>query len=361
MKIKKSFVIFWCLATLLMMVPFAHTSGAQEIVLKAASSMPEGHRVTQDVYLPYMHEIEKRTNGRVKFKFYPASTLFNARQSREGVTAGMADIAFPMSIWAFEDQYPVTRVLGFPFVVDSSLQGSYTFYKMFQEIPEVRKEFSDVKVIGFHCTGAANLGVTGKKVPKTLDEIKGLRVWAGSKKSISVAELLGMVPRRIKLEDLYMSLQRGSVDGALFAMAPARGYKLVEVISNWMVMNAYVSPQPMVMNLKTWQSLPPDIQKVFDDLVLSYSGLAGTTVDNESDWVTNELKARGDNIYFMTDEQRKRAREITQPMFDEWIKEVGKIGVDGKSVLQKTEALAADVLKHPYPPDAWWGRAGKKE
>lgn len=343
-----------------MMTQYADKADAEEIVIKAAGTLPEGHRLNQDVFIPYMNEIEKRTNNRVKFKFYPGSTLVKTKQTYEAVTSGVVDVVFPMAMWSFEAQYPVSRILGFPFVVDSSLHGAYTFYRMFKEIPEVQKEFSDLKVIGFSCTGSANLAVVGEKVPKTLEEMKGLSVWAGSKKSIDVAKLLGMNPRSMKIEDLYMSLQRGSVDSALFAMAPARSYKIVEVVKNWMVMNAYVSEQPTVMNLNKWKSLPPDIQKVFDDLILSYTGLTGTTVDNESSWVEDELKQRGDNFYYLTAEQRKRCREITQPIFDEWISEVGKIGVDGKAVLKKIEALADDMTKHPYKPDSWWGRAGKK-
>ena len=359
MTIKRTFVIFWCLAVILTVLPFGGTSHAKTILLKAGGTLPAKHKLNQNVYIPYMKEIEKRTNGRVKFKFYPASILFKARQSRESVTKGIVDIAFPMSVWAFESQYPVSRVAGFPFVVDSALHGSHTMYRMYQEIPEVQKEFADVKVLGFTCTGSANLAVVGKKVPTTFDEIKGLNVWAGSKKSIDVAKYLELNPRRMKLEDLYISLQRGSIDGAMFAMAPAKSFKLVEVINNWMVMDAYVSLQPSVMNLKTWNKLPKDIQNIFNELTPSLTQLSGMTVDKESADVTEELKNRGDNIYYITSEQRKECKKVTQPMFDEWAKEVTGLGMNGSSILNKVEALAEEARKSPLSEDVSWGKVAE--
>lgn len=356
MTVRKPFLYFVCLSVLfLMTLPLGNNSQAEQILIKAAGSLPANHKLNKYVYEPYMQEIEKRTNGKVKFKFYPAGILVKSRQSREAVVNGIVDIVFPMSVWAFEAQYPVTRIVGFPFIVESALHGAMTLSRMYDEIPEVREEFSNVKVLGFSCTGSANLALVGDRVPTTLDEIKGLNVWAGSQKSIDVAKLLGMNPRRIKIGDLYMSLQRGAVDGAMFAMAPAKSYKLVEVVNNWMVMDAYVSVQPSAMNLKKWNSLPEDVQQVFEDMKDGFTVLTGLAVDNESAGVAKDLEARGDNFYYLSSQQRNKARNITQPMFDEWVKEMNDAGMDGKAILEKVEELAKETDRRPLFPDISWG------
>lgn len=359
MKFRRSIVLLGCFAAILMVLPFGAASHAKTILLKAGGTLPEKHKLNQEVFIPYMKAIEKRTNGRVKFKFYPASIMIKARQSREAVTKGIVDIAFPLSVWAFESQYPVSRIAGFPFIVDSSLHGSHTLYRMYEEIPEVRKEFSDVKVLGFTCTGSANLAITGKTVPTTLEQIKGATIWAGSQKSIDVAKHLGMNPRRLKLEDLYIALQRGIINGAMFAMAPAKSFKLVEVVNNWMVMNAYVSLQPSAMNLKTWNKLPKDIQAIFEELTPALTQLSGTAVDEESEHVTKELEKRGDHIYALTPAQRQKCKAVTQVMFDDWVKEITGLGMDGKAILEKVEALAEETRKTPLSADLSWAKAAQ--
>lgn len=351
MKLKRSLVLLSCLSAMLMLSPFAKPASAEQFVLKAASTLPANHKLNKYVYEPYMKEIERITNGQVKFKYYPAGTLVKSSQSVEAVKKGIIDVVFPMSVWRNEDQYPVSRIVGFPFVVDSASHGAITLSKAFDEIPEFRKEFANVKVLGFSCTGIANLALAGNKMPKSLNELKGLTVWAGSRKSIDVAKALGMNPRSMKLGDLFMSLQRGAVNGALFAMAPAKAYKLVDNTSNWMVMNAYVSLQPSAMNKKTWNRLPRNIQRVFDDMRDGLTKLTGLTIDNESAAVEKALKKRGDRFYYLSDEQRRQARQATQAIFDAYVKQLNSAGMNGKAILRKVEAIAAETKQ----PDISWG------
>ncbi|NQU65830.1 MAG: TRAP transporter substrate-binding protein DctP, partial [SAR324 cluster bacterium] len=231
---------------------------AEEIVLKVSSHLPVRHRLIQDAYSAYTKEIEKRTNGKVKFKWYHAGSLAQAGQTYQAVQSGLVDMVMPFVLWVYESRYPVNKVMHLPFLYDSPLHGARVFQKAYQVIPEMRKELSDVKVIGFATTGTSNI-LTTKRAIRKMSDLKGLKLWGGSKMSMSMARSLGASPTVFKLQDVYMSLQRGMIQGAIFPTAPARSYKLVEVVRNYLVLDAIAGLQPLVMNLKKWNSLPPDV------------------------------------------------------------------------------------------------------
>jgi TRAP-type C4-dicarboxylate transport system substrate-binding protein len=333
---------------------------ADVITIKAATMHPAKHRLTDDSFSLYGKEVEKRTNGRVEFKWYLAGSLVNWGQSQQAVKTGLVDMVLVLPQWLHLPEYPVTRAMSLPFMGDSAAHAALTLYKMYQTIPEMREEYAHIKPLAFFSTAISNLHTMGP-APKTMEDLKGMRIWCASKVSVELVKCLGSSSRQTKLQDVYMAMQRGMADGLLFPNAPMRSFKLIELISNHTMGDFYVAPHIYAMNLKKWQSLPPDIQKVFEDLTLSAGCQAGATLTNESEWVIQELKKRGDKFHYLPPEEKARWRQAAQPMFDEWIADLNSRGWNGQAIYEKIMALSEEARKSPYKADDWWGRTGRME
>ncbi len=344
--------------TLAMFLFISSVTWAGEIEIKAATYHPAGHYLTDDAYKLYGNEITKRTNGKVTFKWFLAGSLAKAPQTYKVVESGLADFS-PAAIWAVSHKFPVSKGLELPFVLDSSAHGSVVAWEMYNTIPEMREEYSKVKVLGFFPTAISNLSFLGDP-PKTIEELKGLRVGAPAPVYVEILKLLGASPQHIKPSDLYMALQRKMLDGVMFPDAPLRSYKLTDLLSSHTIAGLVCVNHALIMNLEKWNQLPADIQKVFEDLSQSAGALHGATLTNESKWVMEELKSRGDKFYYLPPEEKARWKERVQPMYTAWIEELNKKGMDGQGIFDKMIAIAEKHRQNPYPQDAWWGNAGKK-
>lgn len=356
---KKLVVILGCLALTLGYALSFNAAASDVIEIKAASWYPPQHVMFKAAYEPYAKAVEERTKGKVKFKWFTGGTLAKAGQTYDAVKTGLADMVFPMALWAVESQFPVSRVIVLPFMTDTESQIAELYYRAFQEIPEMQKEYAGLKVLGFHTTGLINLDMKSAKIKKYQD-VKGQKIWGGSATGVHCLKLWGAVPRLTKLGDLYMSLQRGALDGTVMSLVFLKAARLTEVTSSHTILNFTAGQNPIVMNLKKWKSLPPDVQKVFEELTPSIGCLVGKVFQKNNRAIIQALKKRGDFIHEVTPKEKAEWKAKTKPVYEAWVKQVSAKGVDGAAILKKVEALAAEVKKNPRKPDAWWGKEWQK-
>ncbi len=355
MAIKKMLFLLGVLGVVFgMMIP-GQTVAEDVIEIKVASWYPPQHVMFKEAYEPYAKVIEERTSGKVKIKWFPGGTLAKAAQTYDAVKTGLADMAMPMALWTVESQFPVSTVIILPFMTDNAVQVADLYYRAFQTIPEIRKEYGGLKVLGFHTTELCNLDMKGMQV-KTYQDLAGKKVWPGSATGVKCLKLWGAVPRLTKIEDLYMSLQRGAVNGCVFPWVALKAFRLTEVTDSHTVLNFTAGQNPIVMNLDKWKSLPPDVQKVFEELAPSIGPLVGHVFARYGDRIERALKKRGDFVYHPTPEEKAQWKEKVIPVYQGWVKSVSAKGVDGEAVLKKVQALAKEAKESPTKPAPWWGK-----
>lgn len=327
---------------------------AETITLKVGFYDPEKHFLVQKVFLPYCAEIEKRTQGKVKFQYYHSGSLVKAGQSYDAVKNGIVDFMPVVALFTVESKFPVSKILTLPFLTEKGIQTNLVYQAAFESIPELRNEYEGVKITSFHATDLANISLTGSVV-KTQADMKGLKIFAGSKTSVQLLNLLGATPRTIKLEDLYMSLQRKALDGVLFPTAPLVSYKLTDVLPSLTITMSACGLVPGMMNLKKWNSLPKDVQAVFEELKPSVTNLLGAEIDNRREWTFDQLKKRGDEVYSLPEGERTKWRATAQPLYDQWVKDMDAKEFDGQAIMDKIENLAKKYKNASYHEDNWWG------
>ena len=84
------------------------------IVIKVGTVHPVKHRLTSDAFKVYAKEIEKRTHGRVKFKWFLAGSLVHWGNAKKGLKSGLIDMALVVPVWVTENEYPISKCFNFP-------------------------------------------------------------------------------------------------------------------------------------------------------------------------------------------------------------------------------------------------------
>jgi TRAP-type C4-dicarboxylate transport system substrate-binding protein len=302
----------------------------EPIELKFSSWVATVHGHHTGVMAPWAKMVEEKSKGRLKITIYPGSTLGKAADHYDMVKDGIADLAFTTPGYT-PGRFPLITATELPMLFKSSRGGSLAVMSIFDKY--FKNEFKDVKVLWFwvHPPGHFHLA---KKPVKVLEDLSGLKIRAATPMLTTMVKTLGAIPVSIPAPDTYTALERGTVDGTIFPWEAISSFKIAEVLKHHVASGLYVAPLFTFMNLKKYESLPPDLRKVIDDL----SGTWGAEFNGKV-WDQNELvgieaiKKAGGTIYTLPAEERQRWAARLKPVEEEWLKSMEAKKLPGRQLL----------------------------
>lgn len=209
----------------------------------------------------FTDQVEKKTKGRIKFQFFYNETLLTATQFVDGVGMGIADISTgPVSyITGKQPELSILETFG------AIPQDKWK--EVFQAIyPVTSKSFQKVNVHQLMTLYVGTSIFSGRKeFLKSPEQWKGKRVRMGGKWQSILANKWGASPVFLPPSELYLALQRGTLDGYFLVYSIIGALKLYEV-APYVVETGFSSNIEFVtMNLKKWESLSPEDKKIFEE------------------------------------------------------------------------------------------------
>ncbi|MFN3534873.1 MAG: TRAP transporter substrate-binding protein, partial [Desulfatiglandales bacterium] len=202
------------------------------------------------------------------------------------------------------------------------------YYKKFQP-----KELEDVKVMYLHAHGPGILHT--KKPVSKLEDLKGLKI-ACHGLSAKIVEALGAVPVAMPMPERYDALKKGVAEGGVFPVEALKGWKLGEVVSNTIQNfgSAYTTGFFVVMNKDKWNKLPPDIQKIIEQLNEEWIVKTGNAWDEIDKEGYEFAKTQGVKVSQLTPEEDARWAEKVKPILDGYVKAMKEKGLPGEEALK---------------------------
>jgi len=256
------------------------TTAAQPIELRFSSHIPPFAPQIK-LYQEWADEINKNTNGQVTITIYAGGTLLQPMDVITGIKSGIADMAEVINEMVANER-PLTPILTMPFMgLGDWKRGAEMVGKLEQQFPAFANEWKDFKTL-FRIIRTGT-GIHDKS--------------PGSAVSLNIP-------------DWYTSLDRGLVEGMFMdigAIYEVKVYTLMPYhtdFPNGMSLNIGQT----IMNLDTWNKLPPDVQKAIDDASSKITAkIAQTTVDVNAQYIA-EIKKEGGHTFIM----------LTQEEADQW-------------------------------------------
>ncbi len=315
---------------------------AKVIELSYSIFFPQPHIQAQTAEA-WKLEIEKRTNGRVKITTYPGQTLTKAPQVYEGVVNGVSDIG--MSCFAYTPgTFPLLEGLDLPLGYPSGLVATQIANEMIAKYKP--DEIANVHLLYVHAHGPGLLA--SKKPVAKLEDLKGLKIRTTGL-STKIVENLGGAPVGMSQPDTYEALSKGVVDATLCPVETLKGWKQGEVISSVTDSTCigYTTAMFVVMNAKKWESLPADIQKIFDDVNKEWivkHGQAWDQADQEGRDFIKSLTPPREIIPLSADEQAKWKKAV-EPVLDNYVIAAKEKNLPGEAFLKDLEDSVAKSVK----------------
>ncbi len=306
-----------------------------DITIRVADIYPEGHALRVGGIEFFMKEVEKRSQGKVKFDYYGASTLVKGGDIPDAVIAGTAQMG---------NMVYVGKKL--PIFFFPQLPGTWTD----EEVVKAGKAMWNVMKTGMVAEGFDKLGLklisgyhttgfqvgTTKKPVRRLSDIKGLKIRvAGSVLPKSWAAI-GAVPVSMPIGDAFEGMERGVLDGVSLAIPSFKAYAFFELLKYGCVnMNIGGYPTVYTINKKFFNSLPFDIQKILETVgeLTGEHGAQFYLDTAKKDLVLWEKK--GIEINLLPPEDKAEMKKRLEPIWDEWIQDMEKRGYKARDLVKR--------------------------
>jgi len=219
----------------------------------------------------FIKEAEERSKGTLKFIHYPAGQLAMDVKAFEMCKRGGIEMA----------QFFTNRAVGtipetdltVPYFDDPDwwARRMYDLASgggLMQKFIKPKFEKQGLHLMAGPMYSPEHSTLTKKPVLKMAD-YQGLKL-RSSGRSLSVAmESWGAKSVVMTSADVYMALQRGTIDGANSGLTTFRSRKWFEVADHVQMLWELVSTLDMIANLKWWNSLTPEQQKAIEEALRS--------------------------------------------------------------------------------------------
>jgi TRAP-type C4-dicarboxylate transport system substrate-binding protein len=321
--------------------------GAEVIKLKAANYLPVTHPMSQ-LSGWFCDEVKKRTNGQVEITYYPGGTLLNPVKMYDGVLTGITDLGFS-HIQYTRGRFPVMEVFDLPLGFPSGWVDTRVATDFFNKYTP--KEWDDVHVLYVSPSGPIILQTVSKPV-KTLEDVKGIKIRAVGQMA-DIIQALGGVPVPLQMPDVYDSLLRGVIEGVTVDLSTLKYWKFAEVTkyvaADWQIGTAITFY--WVISKKKWDTLSPDIQKVFTEVASEARDKQAALWDSMDIEGRDLFTSKGGQMINLSDAEAERWKKAVEPVIGSYKKQMVSKGY--------SEAEVDGWIKYVKERIAYWHKEQK--
>ena len=219
-----------------------------------------------------------------------------------------------------------------------------------QVIPILEEIYADfftnvgIKVVGFQHSGAFPLAIFCKdKAVKSIADLQGVKLRVFNKEVMESFNKLGASAQVIPQSELYVALNTGVVDCALYAYSSGKTISLQEVTRYGSDFVPYASvPNVILANQKAWDTLPPDLQNVVSEAAGFIGGWSlARDVGPREAAVSREFEATGEFevIEGFSDGDRKSFQKAALDNWYELARKAGSNSLDNAKRLMNKLGL----------------------
>jgi TRAP-type transport system periplasmic protein len=337
---KKLLIGFLMMMLLAGTTTVAAAPAAKPIEMNFAISDPATHYEVKGVYEVWAKEVENRTGGRVKINLYPGETLGKQVEQFDLILKGAAQLTIMVGP-QYPGRFPLTDVFNLPFLIppDGPDSPGKAIRDMVHEKYLNPIYFKEVKML-WKGRFQPNVIHMGKKPVRTLNDIKGKVIgFPGGKILPSYIKALGAAPEQSPSPEVYTNLEKGIIDGQILPFETQMAFKLSDVAKFVTMTNQGSAAKCLIMRLQTWNSLPPDIQKIIQDLNPWAEDLIYKVGMGAFQKIAGVCKQAGVEMIEFPPAERARWDEATKSVEKDWFAEMDAKGLPASAMYRDIQKL----------------------
>lgn len=279
----------------------------------------------------FAKEVNEKAGSEINIVTHPNGSLFKGGEIFGAVRRGLAPIGERlMSTLGNED--PIFEIDAVPFIA-TSFDASWKLYQASK--PALEKVMAEKGVKLLYTVPWPPQGLYTKKALTSLDDMKGVKFRAYSPMTDQVAQLMGAVPTKIEAAEVSQAFATGVAESMISSASTGYDTKLWEYVNYWYDVQAWLPKNMVFVNLKAWNKLSPETQKVMLEAA-DHAEKAGWDKAKElTGWYKDQLKANGMQTLAAPEAVTTGFENIGKEVLSDWLKKAGSNGQEAIDAYNK--------------------------
>lgn len=314
---------------------------AQDVTMSVVTGSPPNHIISKGTE-NWMSCVSAAAGERVKFNYFPSGQLVALRELQAGLENGVAD-SVPIPVGYVTDKLPLNGVSMLPGMGTSATQIIGAYSKAVREDEALVKEFAAIDAVPIWVMGFPPYQIisTGPAMRK-LEDFKGKVIRSAGGSMTLAINALGAAPAEVVVADLYVSMERGTVDATISGANSVKPYNLQEIMKSMSMNGAFGTfTNAFAIRGAVWEEVPADLQKTMSDCGLQTEQWMANTMDSESGALNDEFKAKGVDMYDFTAEEAATINATLASVVDDWIKRLADRGLPAADLVKRYQGYLA--------------------
>lgn len=289
------------------------------MVLKLGHIADPSHPYAQGA-VKFSELVKQKTGGKVDIQVFASSQLGDQKTLIEGLIYGTIDMAL-VGTAALTQFQPQMGIFDLPFLFDDRDHAYRSLDTVGMDIGKAL-EPKGIKLLGYMENGIRHLTNNVREV-KTPDDMKGLKIRVQTSKIfIEMMKALGASPTPMSLDELYSAMQSGTVDGQENPSAHIYTQRYYEVQKYASLTAHAYAPEPVLISMAKWKSLPAAVQKAILDSAAEAIAWQRELSAKSDEELWDKIKATGKMK--VTEVNRKPFQDATAKVIEMFADSVGR-------------------------------------
>lgn len=288
---------------------------------RLSNQFPPNHHVSEGLRV-FADKVAEYSKGEMEAKLYDAGSLYRDAEIVKAIRGGSVEVGLvPVNKWS--GMLPAVDIFDVPFAFPS-LEALQKFLVGAAPIFDEAFAKYNAKVLFWVDYGYVQF-FNSKRPLKMPEDFKGLTMRAYSAGDAETLKVLGAAPTIISSAEMYLALQRGTIDGADTGMPAAVSRKVIEV-QKYMTLANYAAAEFLVQaNLKWWKGLTPGQQEIIAKASSDAEKHIRAKVAEAESKAQEAVAKAGVEIHIPTPEQLAAFIKATAPIRDTYLKNGGEL------------------------------------
>lgn len=316
------------------LMSIAPSTGRAAETLTFADSFPLGHYLAEEGMKFWMQRAKELSGGEISWTHFPAGQVAKAGNTLTAIRDGRVDAGY-VGIGYFSDKLPLNSVSMLPGMAASSRAGSQGYWEMLKSDGPLRREFlanNTLPMVGV-MLDPYQMVMAGSPL-KTPEDFGGKKIRSGGGAMNMTLEALRATPVAMPAPDIYLAMERGTVDGTLLAINSVKPYRLEELMKSVSTNGPFGTfVVTIAINKDTFERLDPRVQKALvqagDETVAHLAAYVDENVGKRMD----EFRKSGIKVYDFPPQTMAALEKVLAEVEQDWAQRIGGRGLPAKQTL----------------------------
>lgn len=304
----------------------------EETSIRLAYNLPQDHHVSAGIE-KFAEDIKEKSGGKVDMQVYPAGQLLSDKDMNQSLLSGGVEMGLNSStLWA--STVPAMGIFDVPYIFnDYSAVGEAVNGEFGDKLRDAMEE-KGAKVLIFADYGYVQFANNKRKL-ESPEDFKGLKIRSIGDLPSELIQAYGASPVFMGAGEVYMALQRNTVDGATSGTTAMVQRKYDEV-TKYLTINNYAYLEFLLtVNKKFWDDLPEKTQQLIEETAKETEDWIREQAEKEDSESAKELEEKGMDVYVVPEEDISIWKEAAEPVREAYLKTAGDLGQELLDVIDE--------------------------